>query len=337
MEWSRANAAAAIRVAVFYIFFGAAWILLTDLVVEWWAVGPEEAFWQTVKGLLFVLCSGLLIYFLIRRELRERTDLEAQLYEAKTLFDEIFGTLDDAVFFVRSSDRVITECNEAAERIFRCQREALLDHSTRRFHIDEEHYQRFDTLTRDELKKRGVARVVFQMRRATGEIFPSEHTVVAIGGRWDETGEVLSIIRDISRQREAEEEIKQSQAHLGTILETVADAIVFVDRDGQVQFANPAAQELLGLDESDVSAVQDSWSRVRLPGGEPMDEENSLFGEVMENRKPAMRRRFRYTRPDEKEVEAIRGYIASRPERKTEALQQVVWALLTSPEFRFNH
>ena len=40
---------------------------------------------------------------------------------------------------------------------------------------------------------------------------------------------------------------------------------------------------------------------------------------------------------DDEEHRAITGYLAERSDRREEAIKQVVWALLSSPEFRFNH
>ena len=41
--------------------------------------------------------------------------------------------------------------------------------------------------------------------------------------------------------------------------------------------------------------------------------------------------------PTEEESAAIRDYLAARADNRNEALKQVVWALLTGPELRFNH
>lgn len=41
--------------------------------------------------------------------------------------------------------------------------------------------------------------------------------------------------------------------------------------------------------------------------------------------------------PDDEELELFRDYFAARTDRRTAALQQMLWAVLTSPEFRFNH
>jgi len=41
--------------------------------------------------------------------------------------------------------------------------------------------------------------------------------------------------------------------------------------------------------------------------------------------------------PSDQELQAMLQYIRAREDRRVESLQQVVWALLASPEFRFNH
>jgi hypothetical protein len=45
-----------------------------------------------------------------------------------------------------------------------------------------------------------------------------------------------------------------------------------------------------------------------------------------------------YSRPaTPEELEAISAYVAARSDRREEAISQIVWALLTSSELRFNH
>jgi hypothetical protein len=41
--------------------------------------------------------------------------------------------------------------------------------------------------------------------------------------------------------------------------------------------------------------------------------------------------------PDKEESEELRGYLAARRDRRTAACEQIVWSLVTSTEFRFNH
>ncbi|REJ89460.1 MAG: DUF1553 domain-containing protein [Planctomycetota bacterium] len=41
--------------------------------------------------------------------------------------------------------------------------------------------------------------------------------------------------------------------------------------------------------------------------------------------------------PTEEEIAACTDYLAARPDRRVAGIQQLTWALLTTPEFRFNH
>ena len=41
--------------------------------------------------------------------------------------------------------------------------------------------------------------------------------------------------------------------------------------------------------------------------------------------------------PEPRELQVLADYLDKRSDRPTEAVRQVVWSLLTSTEFRFNH
>lgn len=67
----------AVRIAVLYFAFGCTWIFFTDRLLEGIGVPPERINQlQTGKGWLFVVCSALLLYVLLRRY--ERRDLDAR-------------------------------------------------------------------------------------------------------------------------------------------------------------------------------------------------------------------------------------------------------------------
>ena len=57
--------------------------------------------------------------------------------------------------------------------------------------------------------------------------------------------EFQSVGRDISDRKQAEEKLKQSEARLHAIVTSTSDGILIVDREGRVQFTNPAASKLL--------------------------------------------------------------------------------------------
>ncbi|MBN1843862.1 MAG: diguanylate cyclase [Deltaproteobacteria bacterium] len=65
----------------------------------------------------------------------------------------------------------------------------------------------------------------------------------------DQNGKVIGILgigQDTTERKHAEEALRVSEARLKQIIEKNADAIIVVDRDGIVQFVNPAAESLFG-------------------------------------------------------------------------------------------
>jgi len=61
----------AIRLSLFYIVFGSLWIILSDAILEW-LITDYQTYQtiQTYKGWLYVIITGILLYFLVLRTLK---------------------------------------------------------------------------------------------------------------------------------------------------------------------------------------------------------------------------------------------------------------------------
>lgn len=80
----------------------------------------------------------------------------------------------------------------------------------------------------------------------------------------------------------------------------------------------------------------------RLDGELLADKDGRLVARLMKCSDPALQvdlavRNVLSRPPDDEEKRLLAGYLANRTDRPEDACQQLVWALLTSPEFRFNH
>ncbi len=70
-----------------------------------------------------------------------------------------------------------------------------------------------------------------------------------------EAGEIIGVVlifRDVTEQRRAEREIRQSEARKSAIVETALDCIVTMDHEGKVVEFNPAAEKTFGYRRADV-------------------------------------------------------------------------------------
>ena len=78
-----------IKITLIYLFLGIGWILLSDILLQLFVedVHYQSAF-QSVKGVLFVALSAVVIYFIARYYMRQQEEVTKRLLEAKNLAEE---------------------------------------------------------------------------------------------------------------------------------------------------------------------------------------------------------------------------------------------------------
>ena len=114
-----------LRVVTIYLLVAVLWILISDQVISWFIQDPT---WltrlQTYKGALFVIVTSVLLFFLLRREVRKleaEVDKNIQISgELRTSNEQLSAIIDSSPLAIVSLDRQfkITLWNPAAERLF---------------------------------------------------------------------------------------------------------------------------------------------------------------------------------------------------------------------------
>lgn len=105
---------------------------------------------------------------------------------------------------------------------------------------------------------------------------------------------------DITGQKNTEEALRRSEARYRTLVETMAEATVILDREGRITFANEEAEELFGLEESRIQGRtydDDEW-RITAPDGGTFPEEELPFRRVVETGRPVRDVEHGIERPD---------------------------------------
>ncbi|HEX3994275.1 MAG TPA: PAS domain S-box protein, partial [Acetobacteraceae bacterium] len=102
--------------------------------------------------------------------------------------------------------------------------------------------------------RRGERLVHFETerRRKDGTIIPVTLTISPIR---DDAGAIIGvskIARDLSEQNRAHQELRQREALLRSILDTVPDALIVIDDQGRIQSFSTAAARLFGYDIAEV-------------------------------------------------------------------------------------
>jgi formate hydrogenlyase transcriptional activator len=177
-----------------------------------------------------------------------------------SLFEKLFEFSPDAIIVADQDGRIIN-VNSQVERLFGFGREELTGQMVEilvpeRFR--EGHPQhRDDYRARASIRAMGAGLELFG-RRKNGSEIPIDIMLSPI-----ETAEgriVVSVIRDISERKKAEQALRQTEEHLRLIIENIRDHAVFmVGPSGLVVSWNPGAERLKGYRANEI--IGQSFSR----------------------------------------------------------------------------
>ncbi len=144
-------------------------------------------------------------------DITETRQTRRELTETARRLQQTFASLPDAVFIVSARTRTIVECNPAAERIFGYTRDEFIGSGTRMLHVNQESYEAFSRDYDPDLERDGVVWVDWTMRRKDGTTFESRHTVRVLQPEEGLESGVVSVVRDISRERQLERRLQQTE------------------------------------------------------------------------------------------------------------------------------
>jgi PAS domain S-box-containing protein len=147
-------------------------------------------------------------------DMSEIKSKQTEIRESRKLLKKIFESLKSSLIVVDPQSRTIVDCNRATEDLFGYAPSELIGSSTRKLHVDQDHYRKFDVLGMDALENSGVFQTEFKMQKKDGTIFYSDHTVTLVYSEDGNVDKAISVIRDITEQKEYEQQLKQQQERL---------------------------------------------------------------------------------------------------------------------------
>jgi diguanylate cyclase (GGDEF)-like protein/PAS domain S-box-containing protein len=157
-------------------------------------------------------------------------------------------------------------------------------------------------------------RIVDRLLRDRAPDFEAEYRIVRPDGevRWirdrgfpvvDEDGtvyRVAGVAEDVTEERRARRESERQKRTLSRILDTAAEGILLTDAEGNFEYANPAAEEILGLEPGaiDQRSYRDPRWEICGPDGGPFSEERLPVARVLRNGEAVMGVEHGVMRPD---------------------------------------
>lgn len=232
--------------AVVYLVFGSAWIVISDRAVVWlFGLSALTLQAQLAKGLLFVLGSGLFIFGLVTqrdRQLRQRErtisaerseirDLEADVQSTEELYELILDNIHDTVLLTDESGAFTYVCPNV-NHIFGFSTETVRQMGTIDALLGEDFP--ISTLEGEQL----VSNIEREIEDADGE----SHTVLVTARSIEiDRGAWLFSIRDITQRKKHEERFR-------AYVENSSDVITVVDNEGMIEYVSPSVRDVLGYE-----------------------------------------------------------------------------------------
>lgn len=124
--------------------------------------------------------------------------IRQEFMQTKTLLENVYSSLDDAVFVVSPVTQKIINCNPATEKMFGYSKDEIIGKSTRMLHVDQNTFNEFGRKAARILETADTYRDGFKLRRKDGTVFSTLHTVKAIRDTAGEVTMLISVVRDTS-------------------------------------------------------------------------------------------------------------------------------------------
>jgi two-component system sensor kinase FixL len=181
----------------------------------------------------------------LQQTLREYADAEERMRS-------VINHVVDGIISIDERGSIAT-FNPAAERIFGYKVNEVIGQNIKLlmpepFHSQHDGYIA-NFLRTGQAKIIGIGREVVG-RRKDGSTFPMDLaiSVFRLGAGQFFTG----IVRDITERKRAEEELRETEERMRSIVDHVIDGIISIDEFGTIESFNPAAEKLFGYATSDV-------------------------------------------------------------------------------------
>ncbi len=182
-----------------------------------------------------------------------RQGVEEALRERQQLLKRTLDSLHDAVFIIDANTVEIMDCNPSASEIFGYSHDELLGQTTTFLHVDQAALEEFRRHLYPAIEERGfLSYLEFRMKRKDGTIFPTEHSVMPLE---DENGNRtgwVSVVRDISERKRAEEALKVSAMEWRVSFDAISDTVCLLDPQGRIVRCNKAMTKFLAKPPSQI-------------------------------------------------------------------------------------
>ncbi len=265
-----------LKIAFLYIIVAGAWIVASDYLTMVFIIDSSLLnIFQTYKGLLFVVTTGVILYAILALQYRAeetervyRHDVELQLKDSGDLYKLLFENSGEALLLTDPSGGIYA-ANPAACAMFGMSESEIC--SAGRAGIVDVHDPRLDKVL-EERKAKGSYEGELNFKRSDGTIFAGEIST-NIFKVHDGSERTSMIIRDLTERKRSEKALRESESKFSMLfdksaftasLSSLPDGILVAVNEAFVQTFGFAKEEALGNTPQDLGIHPDVGGHERI-------------------------------------------------------------------------
>jgi PAS domain S-box-containing protein len=222
----------------------------------------------------------------ISMDVTERKERERELRETRQRLQAIIDAAPLGILAV-DEDGTTQLWNPGCERIFGWTEEEALGEPLPNVH--EAKADEFDEL-RERMIKEEEPVVGYETVRQTkdGTLIDVALTTAPIRDATDDIVGVMGILEDITDRKKRERELREEREQFEKVLDTSPVGITILDADGRIERANDRAEDILGLESSEITSrtYDDPDWDILDENGDPIPREELPFSRVMQTGEP---------------------------------------------------
>lgn len=196
--------------------------------------------------------DGRLVRYEMAIDITNTKIVEEALRQSEEKYRDLYDSAPD-MYHTIDSNGVIIGCNQTEARMLGYSQDEIIGRPLMDFFTAESKLL-FKQDFPPRVSKGATLTVEREFVRKDGSTFPASLHVYP---EFDDSGRLLAtktIARDITRIKETEEALRQSEEQFRAISEAADDAIIYLDAQGLIAYWNPAAEKIFGYTEEEVRA-----------------------------------------------------------------------------------
>jgi PAS domain S-box-containing protein len=240
---SRSDRPAALRIVVIYALFAALWIYLSDHALG--SLARDTAFLvriSVLKGFLFIIVTGALLYQLIARYIQKSRQIEEELRLSQDLINALLEGTTDAIYVKDRQGRYLLFNAAATNFTGKAAAEVIGNDDTMLFPAEDAR-----VLMAGDRKVMEAGRVLTCEEHLTGGDGTYRTFLATKGPIFDVTGEVsglFGIARDITDRKQAEDAIRASERRFHSLFDNMLEGFAYC----RMLFENDQPKDFVYLD-----------------------------------------------------------------------------------------